>query len=69
MYNGVYLQNLFGDMSSLMRRLMVDYEITTVCLGIQGKCWVRLSANVYNSLHDYERLRDAILDIVSQEKQ
>lgn len=53
-------------MTVLMRTLYVKYNVTTVCLGIQGRNWVRLSANVYNKLGDYEQLRDAILDLQKQ---
>ena len=59
---------MFCDLSSLRDHLCEKYRITTVCLRINGKDWVRLSANVYNCIEDYEKLRDAVLDLLQDTK-
>ena len=55
-------------MGELVEELKARYGIWTWgagCLGDDGLLYMRLSAAVYNDLHEYERLRDAVLEILN----
>lgn len=39
-------------------------QVPVTCM--DGRLWVRLSAQVYNTMHDYARLGDAIDDMRAQ---
>ena len=58
-----YFQDSFCDLTALKEHLLDEYLITAVCVHLNDRNWVRLSANVYNTIEDYEKLRDAVLAI------
>ena len=45
----------------LRRRLLDEYRIQVPVNDLNGALWVRISAQMYNGLDEYERLADAIL--------
>lgn len=47
----------------LNRRLRHDHGIEVPVLSFDGRVWVRISAQVYNHLGEYERLARAVLDL------
>ena len=47
----------------LMKELMLNYKTVAVVVSIHTQCYVRISAFVYNTINDYIKLKDAILDI------
>lgn len=49
------------DGVALNRRLWREHRIHSAFLPIAGRLWVRLSAQVYNTPEDFERLGDAII--------
>ena len=54
------------ELGELVAQLKEQYGIWTWgagCLGDDGLLYMRLSAAVYNDLSEYERLRDAVLEI------
>ena len=54
-----------GDLESDLYEM---YNIQTMCILIQGKLYIRLSAHVYNTPRDFARLRDAILELTKETK-
>ena len=60
-------QAVFSDVHTLMYGLYSRFKITVVVLGIHNKVWVRMAANVYNQMSDYEALRDAVLTLKQEE--
>lgn len=48
----------------LIKRLVDDFKVIGCCVVIENELYIRISAFVYNSIEDYERLRDAILALV-----
>jgi isopenicillin-N epimerase len=53
---------------ALHRVLLERYHIEVPVIPWQGsKCFVRVSAQLYNALTDYDRLADALLDVLSNE--
>ena len=57
----VCLQAVFGDMNPMMITLYERFHVSCAVLIVRGKVWVRLSAFVYNTMADYDKLRDAVL--------
>lgn len=49
--------------SMLIRRIIDDFRVVACAVVIENELYVRISAFVYNSIEDYERLRDAILKL------
>lgn len=47
--------------SRLIRRMIDDFQVVGCVVPIDNELYVRISAFVYNSIDDYERLGDAIL--------
>jgi isopenicillin-N epimerase len=45
---------------ALHERLQNDHRVQVPVLAIGGALWVRVSAQVYNDMDDYERLADAL---------
>lgn len=39
-------------------------QVPVACM--EGKLWVRISAQYYNTLEDYQALADAVRDLVSE---
>jgi selenocysteine lyase/cysteine desulfurase len=48
---------------NVMKKLLEEYNIQTVVFDWQGRLWARVSAQVYNSLSDFEQLCSAISTI------
>lgn len=48
-----------GDARALERRLLADHQVVVPVTYHRGWRWLRLSAQLYNTLGDYERLADA----------
>jgi hypothetical protein len=48
---------------AVMKQLLDDYKITVPVLSGKGYLWVRISAQIYNDMAEYEALRDAIVSI------
>ena len=60
------------ELGELVAQLKEQYGIWTWgagCLGDDGLLYMRLSAAVYNDLSEYERLRDAVLEISKDKAQ
>jgi len=53
---------------SLQDDLWERFKIVAVFPGINGETWCRISVNVYNELADYEILADAVLTIISEQR-
>lgn len=51
---------------SFMELFSKKYGITVAVFGLHGRPCVRISASVYNSMEDYEKLRDAVLDMIRE---
>ncbi len=54
------------DARALERRLLDQYAVVVPVTYHGGWHWLRLSAQLYNTLADYERLADALLDMAGQ---
>ena len=46
-----------------MEELAENYNVTSMIRFVDGEPWVRVSAQIYNTMEDYEALADAVLDI------
>jgi selenocysteine lyase/cysteine desulfurase len=58
------------DIGELVSNLKSEYGIWTWgagCVGDDGKLYMRLSAAAYNSMDEFEQLRDAVLELTSGE--
>jgi len=47
---------------AVQRRLQKDHNIATAIVAQAGALWVRIAAQAYNELADYERLAGALMD-------
>lgn len=56
------------DNMSLMKTVWERFHIQSVFISIHGQSWCRISASVYNEIEDYEKLADAILTLLGEEK-
>lgn len=57
-----------GKVNLGLQRLILDkYDIQVAVVVIQGKLMVRVCAQVYNTMDDFIRLGDAVLDLTQQE--
>jgi len=50
---------------SLRRRLSAEHGIEVPVFVFQDALWVRVSAQIYNEIVDYERLSDVLVDVLS----
>jgi selenocysteine lyase/cysteine desulfurase len=50
----------FEKIEPEQRRLFDEFEIEVPLLRLHGRRWFRISAQVYNSARDYERLAKAL---------
>ena len=50
-------------MENLLFILMDRFNIVVPCVYCQGAPYVRISANIYNTMEDYDKLADAILQL------
>jgi hypothetical protein len=48
--------------------LRTKYNIEVVVIAEPPQGYVRVSCQIYNTLHDFEKLRDAVLDICAHSK-
>ena len=44
-----------------MRRLEEEFGVVLILIEVDRVLYLRISAQIYNSLHDYERAADALL--------
>jgi len=51
------------DPLQLMGDLLDRHRIVSAVAAIDGVRWMRISAQIYNTLEDYDRLRDAVLEL------
>lgn len=51
-----------------MKAVWERFQIQAVFISIHGQSWCRISASVYNELEDYEKLGDAVLTLLDEEK-
>ena len=56
-------------MKELRSVLANRFDICSVVIVLSGRPWVRLSAQVYNTMSDYERLAAAVLTLVSESEE
>lgn len=59
----IFVVMLQASTSLLMNELYDSYKIIAVIRYHSGQLFVRLSVSIYMDLVDYDRLRDAILDL------
>ena len=45
---------------SIRAELLADYKVQVPVNALRGRFWVRISAQIYNEIEDYQRLGDAI---------
>lgn len=48
------------DARRLQSRLLARHGVVAAVMAIEGALWVRISAQIYNTLEEYGRLRDAV---------
>ncbi|KAK3591460.1 hypothetical protein CHS0354_033460 [Potamilus streckersoni] len=58
-----------GDEKHLMKDLYELYGIQTMTVCIQGELYIRISAQVYNCMQDYEKLCRAVLELRKRAQQ
>ena len=61
-----FCQEVFGDKFDVVNDLNERFNIHTVVLLIQDEPWIRISGSAHNSLPEYEKLGDAMLQLVSE---
>lgn len=61
------LQEGMCDKTSLMRDVWNRFKVQALFYEEGKQPWVRISAMVYNTLQDYEKLADAILTLKAEE--
>lgn len=61
------IQMPFGDMVNLQTELSKRFKLAAFAAVICGEPYVRLSANVYNTIEDYHKLGQAILQLVAED--
>ncbi len=49
---------------SIVDTLYQEYKLVTAMETIAGQLWIRISCNVYNNESDYERLAEAMIDLM-----
>jgi len=50
-----------------MRVVWHRFKVQSLFFQQEGQPWVRISANIYNTAEDYEKLADAILTLKNEE--
>ncbi|HEY2505677.1 MAG TPA: aminotransferase class V-fold PLP-dependent enzyme [Streptosporangiaceae bacterium] len=53
------------DARALERRLYAEHGVVVPVTAHSGSSWLRVSAQLYNTLRDYERLADALIELQS----
>ena len=56
------LQAPFGD-SDLHTVLFTDHDVTTTAMYVEGRHWIRISGQIYNTMEHYEKLAEAVLKL------
>ncbi|CAD5119805.1 unnamed protein product [Dimorphilus gyrociliatus] len=59
---------VYMDHDDLITVLRDRFKICVPTFIIYGECWVRISAQIYNTLEDYEVLRDAIYTLMKEDE-
>ena len=55
---------MFNGKNLELQKLVLDkFDIQVAMLIVEGKFMVRVCAQVYNTMNDYKRLAEAILDL------
>lgn len=60
------IQMPFGNMVHLQSELSKSLKLATFATVICGEPYARLSANIYNTIEDYNKLGQAILQLVAE---
>ena len=63
----LYIQDGMFDKPSLTKDVWHRFKVQTTFFEQDGQPWVRISANVYNTIEDYEKLANAILTLKAEE--
>jgi len=61
------VQDGMFDKTSLMKDVWHRFKVQSLFFQQGGQPWVRISAMVYNTMEDYEKLADAILTLKAEE--
>ncbi|CAD5118526.1 DgyrCDS7219 [Dimorphilus gyrociliatus] len=57
---------LFTDYPELLFKLNEEFHINTSVFCLNGEAWIRISSQIFNSMHEYEKLRDVILTLSNE---
>jgi len=66
-YISTRLQEGMFDKTSLMKDVWHRFKVQSLFFQQDEQPWVRISANVYNTIEDYEKLANAILILKAEE--
>lgn len=59
--------HLLQEKYGILQRLIVDrYDIQTYVHKVDGKLYLRVSTQIYNTFQDYVKLANAVLDLVAE---
>jgi len=61
------IQDGMFDKTSLMKDVWHRFKVQVIFFQQDGQPWVRISAMIYNTVEDYEKLADAILTLKAEE--
>jgi hypothetical protein len=50
----------------MMIDVMKKYKVNCVVSAVQGELYIRLSANIYNDMADYERVADLLCTLTKK---
>ena len=56
---------LYADRHALIREIYARYRIEVPVVEVNGQRMVRISCHIYNRAEDYERLGEAIMDLLA----
>lgn len=56
------------DMVQLNNDVWKRFGILCAFVSVENEAWIRICVSIYNELHDYEKLADAILTLVEEDK-
>lgn len=57
---------LFTDYPEILFELNEKFAINTSAFYLNGEPWVRISCQIFNTISDYEKLRDAVLNLMKE---
>ena len=55
-------------MINILVTLRKRFKIAIAALVINNEPWVRISANIYNSIEDYHKLGDAVCQLMKEDE-